>query len=128
MKLLGIDYGNAKIGLAIGDIESGVSTPIGVIKNLGWNNVVDEINKLCEKERIEKIVIGVPVNPGDMESEQIKNIQQFIKLLSEKTGLEVMEEDERFSTKEAQKLIEKGKSKDDDLSAMIILQSYLDKA
>jgi len=47
-------------------------------------------------------------------------------LLSEKTGLEVREQDERFSTQEAQKLIEKGKSKDDDLSAMLILQGYFD--
>ena len=127
MKLLGIDYGNSKIGLAIGDIESGMATPFGVIKNSGWNNAIDEIKKLCEKERIEKIVIGIPVNPDDIESEQIKKIQQFIDLLKEATGLEVSEQDERFSTQEAQKLIEKGKSKDDDLSAMLILQGYIDK-
>ena len=127
MKLLGIDYGDSKIGLALGDIESGLSTPYGVIKNLGWNNTIDEIKDICEKERIEKIVIGMPVNPKAIESKQIKKIQDFISRLSDATGLEVKEQDERFSTQEAQKLIEKGKAKDDDLSAMLILQGYLDK-
>ena len=126
MKFIGIDYGQSKIGLALGDSESGVATPYGVVKNLGWNNAIDQLKGICEKERIEKIVIGIPVNPEEMESDQIKKIRDFISLLSEKTGLEVREQDERFSTQEAQKLIEKGKSKDDDLSAMLILQGYFD--
>jgi len=127
MKLLGIDYGDSKIGLAIADVESGVATPFGVIKNLGWNNSIDEIKNLCEKERIEKIVVGIPVNMQEIESEQIKKIQKFISQLEEKTGLEVEGRDERFSTQEAQKLIQKNKANDDDLSAMLILQGYLDR-
>ena len=127
MKILGLDYGEAKIGLAIGEVVSGVATPFGVIKNLGWNNLADEIKKICEKERIEKIVVGVPVKPQAIESTQIKKVDDFINLLKEKTGLEVHGQDERFSTQEAQKLIAKNRSKDDDLSAMLILQNYLDR-
>ncbi|MDO8669131.1 MAG: Holliday junction resolvase RuvX [Candidatus Buchananbacteria bacterium] len=126
MKLLGIDYGDSKIGLAIGDIESGVATPYGVIKNLGWNNAIHQIKSVCEKERIEKIIVGVPVNPMVIESEQIKKIEDFIFKLRTETGLEIIGQDERFSTQEAQKLIAKRKSKDDDVSAMLILQGYFD--
>lgn len=128
MKLLGLDYGESKIGLAIGDIESGVATPFGVIKNLGTNNAIDEIKKLCDQERIEKIVIGVPVNPNTLDSEPIRRVESFIAKLKDKTGLEVIGRDERFSTQEAQKLISKNKSKDDDISAMLILQNYFDSA
>lgn len=126
MKLLGIDYGDAKIGLAIGDIDSGVATPFGVVKNLGINNALDELKKICDKERIEKIVIGVPVNPNELESEQIRKIENFITRLREKTGLEIVGRDERFSTQEAQKLITKNKAQDDAISAMLILQNYFD--
>lgn len=126
MKLLGLDYGEAKIGLAIGDIESGVATPYGIIRNLGSNNLVSEIKKICDKERIGKIIIGVPVNPTLLDSPQIRKIENFIIQLKEKTGLEVEGRDERFSTQEAQKLITKNKAKDDDVSAMLILQNYFD--
>lgn len=126
MKLLGLDYGDSKIGLAIGDIESGVATPFGIIKNLGFNNVISEIKKICDKEGINKIIIGIPVNPMALESKQIRKIESVINKLKEKTGLEVVGRDERFSTQEAQKLIAKGKSKDDDISAMLILQNYFD--
>lgn len=126
MKLLGIDYGDSKIGLAIADVESGIATPFGVIKNLGWNNALDEIKKVSDRERIEKIVVGVPVNPQALESTQVDKVNKFISKLSVLTGLEVVGQDERFSTQEAQKLIEKGKAHDDDLSAMLILQNYLD--
>jgi len=75
MKFIGIDYGQSKIGLALGDSESGVATPYGVVKNLGWNNAIDQLKGICEKERIEKIVIGIPVNPEEMESDQIKKLE-----------------------------------------------------
>lgn len=126
MKLLGIDYGESKIGLAIGDIESGVATPFGVLKNLGLNNVLDEIKKICQKEGIGKVIVGVPINPLALESAQIRTVENFILQLKEKTGLIVEGKDERFSTQEAQKLIAKNKAQDDDISAMIILQSYFD--
>lgn len=126
MKLLGLDYGEAKIGLAIGDIESGVATPFGVIKNLGINNILGEIKNICDQEKISKIIIGIPVNPILIDSPQIRKIENFIIQLKEKTGLEVEGRDERFSTQEAQKLITKNKAKDDDVSAMLILQNYFD--
>ncbi|MEK7072454.1 MAG: Holliday junction resolvase RuvX, partial [Patescibacteria group bacterium] len=69
MKLIGIDYGDSKVGLAIGDIESGVATPYGIIRNLGLNNVIGEIKKICDRERISKIIIGIPINPMALESE-----------------------------------------------------------
>ena len=126
MKLLGLDYGEAKIGLAIGDIESGVATPYGIIKNLGWNNAISEIKNICDKEGIAKIIIGVPVNPNSLDSEPIRKIENFILQLKEKTGLEVEGKDERFSTQEAQKLIAKNRAHDDDVAAMLILQNYFD--
>jgi putative Holliday junction resolvase len=127
MKLLGIDYGESKIGLAVGEVEAGLATPFGLVKNDNWNQVFDDIKIICQKERIDKIVVGIPVNPLDPHSEQIEKVNKFISQLAEFTGVPVDSIDERFSTQEAQKLIEKKKSKDDELSAMLILQNYIDK-
>lgn len=126
MKILGVDYGEAKIGLALGDVESGVATPFGVLKNLGWNNASDEIKKLCAREGVVKIIVGVPINPQKIDSKDIKTVEDFITLLKKRTGLAVEGRDERFSTQEAQKLLEKNKANDDDISAMLILQGYFD--
>lgn len=127
MKLLGIDYGESKIGLAIGEIASGLATPYDVIKNRNWNQVFDDLKGVCDKERIDKIVVGVPVNHSAETSKQIDKVNKFMSQLSEFSGLPVDGIDERFSTQEAQKLIEKGKAHDDDLAAMLILQNYIDK-
>ena len=112
--------------MAIGDLDSGVATPYGVIKNLGWNNVIHEIKNISDQEGITKIIVGVPVNPASLESEQIRKIENFIWQLKAKTGLEVLGQDERFSTQAAQKLIAKNRAHDDEVSAMLILQNYFD--
>lgn len=127
MKLLGIDYGESKIGLAIGDNESRVAIPFDIIKNQDKRNSIEEIKNVCQKENIKKIIVGLPINPQASSSDQIKKIEDFIFQLANSTGIEVESQDERFSTQEAQKLIEKNKTQDDDISAMLILQSYIDK-
>lgn len=126
MKVLGIDYGQAKIGLSLGDLESGVATPYGIIRNLGLNNLLDEVKNICAKEGIGRVVVGVPVNPNTLTSDAIKTVENFILQLKTKTGLAVIGQDERFSTQAAQKLIAKDRAQDDDIAAMLILQNYFD--
>lgn len=125
---LGIDYGKAKIGLAIADNETGLAFQYGTILN--DNNFHKNLLNIIEKENISIVIIGTP---GYLNQEQEfypgKKLGNFLK---EKLKVKVKYQEEMLSTKEAERnLIEKGmkriKKYDDQEAARIILQSWLDK-
>lgn len=124
MRILGIDFGIAKIGLAIAD--DGLAQPIGVIKN--HRKTLMKIVQLVEQEKIEKIIIGVS------EGKIGQKAKEYGKQLGKITGIEVFFQDETLTTKEAvAKMIEAGRKKkyrqekEDAFAAAIILQAFLDK-
>ncbi|MEK7167754.1 MAG: Holliday junction resolvase RuvX [Patescibacteria group bacterium] len=125
MKYLGIDYGESKVGLSLGDSESGLAFPYKIIKNNGWHNLSQEIAEILEKENIGKIVIGLPLNLYSKRSKQTMAVKKFADDLAEETEKEIALHDERFTSQQAQKM--GSGSRDDDVAAMIMLQSYLDK-
>lgn len=131
MKFLGIDYGEAKVGLAIGDDESHLSLPYRIIKNAGWAKLFEELGGLVKAEAIATVVVGLPINTIGNNSAQTENVRKFAKELQEKLPVAVVFQDEKFSSQEAHKL-GAGSSefrrdkRDDDVAAMIMLQSYLD--
>lgn len=125
MKLLGIDYGDAKVGLAIGDTESGFASPYKILKNTGRNNLLNELNDICQKEKVETIVIGLP--ESEVQSpEQLERVKDFITQLELAVAVPIITQDERFTTLQAQKLSRGSKKHEDDIAAMLILQGYLD--
>ncbi|MFA4872263.1 MAG: Holliday junction resolvase RuvX [Patescibacteria group bacterium] len=125
MKLLGLDYGDSKVGLAIGSTDSKVASPFKILKNVGRNNLFAELKSLCAKEKIEKIIIGMPINKKS--PDQAERVSDFITELKEQLNIEVEIQDEQFTTVQASKLINNSKKNDDDIAAMLILQSYFDK-
>lgn len=125
MKLLGIDYGESKIGLAIGDSESKVATPFSIIKNFGIAGAIEELKSIIKKESIEKIVIGLPINDDtNKNSSQLTAVNNFLDRFKSQINIGIEGFDERFTTQEAQRLV--GSGRDDDIAAMLLLQSYLD--
>ncbi|MFA6228428.1 MAG: Holliday junction resolvase RuvX [Patescibacteria group bacterium] len=124
MKYLGIDYGEAKVGLAMGDDESGMALPLKIIKNSGRQNLLKELAELIIAEDAGRVVVGLPINTRAESSNQTENVRRFSEELADRTQAEIILHDERFSSQEAQKL--RPGAKDDDLAAMIMLQSYLD--
>jgi len=124
-RVLGIDYGLRKIGLALTDGE--LAEPLMVIGNKK-EKVLHNLQVICQKEAIEKIVIGLP------ESGLVKEIQKFGSNLAKITGLAVFYQDENLTTQDAiARMIAAGKSrkarkKDEDaVAAALILQSWLDQ-
>ena len=124
---LGIDWGEAKIGLAIADEETRMAFCYDTLRR--EKNPLEKIIEIIKKENIKTVVIGVPshinreetVYAGEKLGDRIKN----------EAGVEVFYQDEMFTTKMAQaNLIEKGVTRtgrfDDQEAARIILQSYLD--
>lgn len=125
MKYLGIDYGESKVGLAIGDDESRLALPYKILKNTGWEKLFVDLDDVIRNENIEAIVVGLPLNIKAEASQQTENTKRFFERLKELHPDLVIEfHDERFSSQEAQKL-RPGKQ-DDDIASMLMLQNYLD--
>jgi putative holliday junction resolvase len=131
---LGIDFGKAKIGLAVADSETRIAFSYGVLKN--DKDLMKNLENIIEKEGIGKIIVGgqMEVRPpeGGRTSKLIGGIEKFAESILNKFNIPVEYQNEMFSTKQAERnLIEKGAKKikrfDDQEAARIILQSWLDK-
>ncbi len=130
MRLLGIDYGKRKIGLAFGDTETKIAVPLEVIWKQG-DEAIRDIVSILKKEDMEGIVIGIPSAVGSHPNEkQIAIVRAFVDKLKKQTDLPIEEEDESFTTAESRRLMheEGAEAEEDALAAMIILQSYLNRA
>jgi len=127
MKILGIDYGKAKVGLALADDNVKLAYPLSVLRFKERSDLEEKIKAVVEKEEIEKVVIGL--------SEGVfrREIEGFGAALKKKLNIPVVFWDETLTTKEAQTLsIEAGikrkkrKALEDAYAASIILESYLE--
>ncbi|PIP27809.1 MAG: Holliday junction resolvase RuvX [Candidatus Moranbacteria bacterium CG23_combo_of_CG06-09_8_20_14_all_35_22] len=127
---LGIDFGQAKVGLALADEETKIAFVYTTLKN--DKNFLENMIKIIEKENVSKIIIGIPSYNNQKEAVyEGKKLGELIKKVLPE--IEIEYQNEMFSTKMAQaNLLEKGMKNvgkfDDSESAKIILQSWLDKA
>ena len=127
MKLLGIDYGLKKVGLAIGDADSATAVPWGLIP--GGEDLVLRLCSLIKEERIDQLVVGLPI-PTDSQQgvSQLDKTVLFARALEAQSALPVIFINEQFSSAEAKRIQSELGSKvsEDALAAMIILQAFLD--
>ncbi len=130
MRILGIDYGASRVGLALGDTETKIATPWSVVPNEGARALLSRIHDVVTREEVSKIVVGVPRSLRERKnaSQQAQDIEAFVEELKQ-LGVPVNTEDEVMSSalaaRQAQEMGEKGKR--DDLAAAVILQSWLDR-
>ncbi len=125
MNILALDYGKKRIGLAWCQESLGVVLPYGVIGNQESGIMNQELEKLIKDEKIDKLVIGLPVDIETRgENANTKKIRAWGEALKKTTGLPVDFIDESFTTHEAKEM--GGEASLDEKSAMLILQEYLD--
>lgn len=122
MKILGIDYGSKRIGLAVSDEKGILARPLLTLKNSQL--VISQIKEICQKEDVEKVIVGLPIRLKGGESLQTKEVKDFAKKLGQLLDLLIIFESEIFTTKIAKEVSRK---KVDQRAAQIILQSFLDK-
>ncbi|KKS80998.1 MAG: hypothetical protein UV56_C0002G0003 [Candidatus Woesebacteria bacterium GW2011_GWC1_43_10b] len=122
---MGIDYGRKKVGLAMS--TEGMATPLSVLKYEDQDKLLIELEKVVDREKVERVVIGV--SEGQMARESL----DFAKMVEEKLQLVVDVEDETLTSRDAQRLsIEAGikrkkrRNMEDAYSAALMLQKYLD--
>lgn len=124
MKYLGIDYGDKKVGVAIGDDQVKIASPFSVLVN--DEQLMSNLTSIIETEQIGSLVVGLPLGLAGQQSAQYKKVRKFITKLVDEISIPIIEEDEKLTSAYA-KTLGSGKI-DDDVAAMIILQSYFDKS
>ncbi len=129
MRILGIDYGMKKIGLAFGDSEARVAVPLDVVANAG-EQTLRVFSERVKKEDIDVIVVGVPLSTGGHHGpEQLERTRGFINELVQVVHVPVIEVDESYTTSESIRLQreEGSTAQEDALAAMLIVQAYIDQ-
>ena len=116
MKYLGLDHGNKRIGIAVSDEGGTFAFPRVVLQNT--DNIFEEIKKICDEEKIEKIVLGLPISFSGQHSNQTEEVKKFADALKRFIDIPLIYENEIFTSKMTQ---------DDAGAAALILQSYLDR-
>ena len=131
-RILGLDVGDVRIGVAVSDEGQFIATPHSVYTRVGWGPDVKHIQKLYEETRAVLIVSGLPRNMDGSIGFQAEKVMAFMEKVKQ-AGLPVVFQDERLSTVSAhQELIEGGMRRDqrkgtvDKVAAAVILQAYLD--
>jgi putative Holliday junction resolvase len=124
MKYLGVDFGGKRVGIAVSDDTGKLAFPFCVINN--DKNLLTEIKKMIDKEKVNQIVIGESKDFKNKPNEIMWKIEKFKKELTEKFGIKVFFEPE-FMTSVQAKQIQGENEMHDASAAAIILQSYLDK-
>ncbi len=131
-RYIGIDYGTSKIGIALSDPLKIIAREHVVIWQKETPNVIDEIEQICKKNRVELIVLGMPFSLDGQKNAQAQIVEDFSKEL-ESLNLPIKHVDETYSTKRAEELMREQKKSDEEIklysdavAARIILQDYLD--
>ena len=133
MRILGIDYGKSKLGLAITDPTNTISQPFSVIPA---KDAISKIENIAKEYSVELFVVGLPILESGEEGKMAEEVRKFAKALAEATGKKVILWDERYSSHEAEKILKeaglswrkyKKRKLVDKLSAALILESFLEK-
>ena len=133
MRVLGLDYGSRRIGVAVCDELGMTAQGVGTVVRKNRDADLGAIAAFVERFDVERIVVGYPVRLDGSEGIQCEKVNRFIRRLQTRFTIPIIRRDETLSTKEAEELLretgvrrEKKRGIVDRLAASIILQGYLD--
>lgn len=132
MRIMGIDYGDARTGLAVSDAMNLLVGEAWTVNQWDANALADEIVKLAESRGIERLVLGLPKNMDGTEGARAEKCREFAALLGSKTDIPIIMWDERRSSIEAHAILHANGKKEkkhrktvDAVAASLILEGYL---
>jgi putative Holliday junction resolvase len=120
VKVLALDYGRARTGVAVSDPTGTIARPVGVVQ--GGN--IARIVELIREHEVERVVVGLPLTLRGELGEQARETQSFIDALASASGIEIVLFDERFTTNLAEQMAS-ASADEDALAAAHLLSSYL---
>lgn len=132
-RILAIDYGSVRIGLALSDPLKIIAKPYKVITNNG-NATLAEIKDIVRQEAVAKIILGLPLDKDGSDSAKTREVRDFAELLRAEVDVPVILWDERYTSAKANSWLKemkidykKSKTVIDKIAAAIILKDYLDE-
>ena len=131
-KIMGIDYGDARTGVAISDLLCSIVGSTAVVPSRNREKAIADIVRMAKENQVGEIVVGLPKNMDGTEGARAQLCREFARLLEETTGLPVAMWDERRTTVEAHNILsahnyhgKKRKDTVDAVAASLILEGYL---
>ncbi len=132
MRVLALDLGERRIGLALSDPTGTIAQGLDVIDRKTRANVLAEIRRRVEALGVERIVVGLPLRMDGTEGAEAEKVRRFVARLQARVGIRVDVQDERLSSAEAEQLMIAGNASRarrrrsrDAVAAALILQTYL---
>ena len=132
MRIMAIDYGDARIGLAVSDLTGLISGEAWTMQEWNMERAAQRIGEEAKGRGVDTLVLGLPKNMDGTEGVRAEKSREFAKLLTDQTGLPVVLWDERRSSIEAHAILHAGGKREkqhrktvDAVAASLILESYL---
>lgn len=125
MRLLGIDVGARRTGVALSDPLGIICSPLEVIEEADRDSVIDRIVELAQLHEVEQLVVGLPRPLSGGTNSQIEQVLEFVAALEVRSQMRVKTWDERFTSKLAGEP-QRAAGARDSVAACYILQNYLD--
>ena len=149
-KILAVDYGRTKIGLAMADIEARIAAPFATMARINRNEDMRRLRELVRDEKVKEIVMGLPLRLDGTQGDMAEEVTSFAKRVRKQVGVPVELVDERLTSWEAERILEEelgrrlthqethlgrkktGRAADtkytvDAVAAMVILREYLSR-
>ena len=133
MRILALDVGEKRIGVALSDPTGLLATPLTTIERKGQDSDIDAALRLATEHEVGEIVVGLPLSMSGRRGPQAGRVDAFVRALAERTDIPLKSVDERLSSVQAERMLResgvepsKNKSRIDSAAAAVVLQSYLD--
>lgn len=134
MRVLALDAGEKRIGVAVSDPLGIIAQGVTVIARRDPETDLNEIKRIVEEYKADSVVIGMPVNMDGTKGKSAEKVNEFVERLKGRLSIPVYTYDERLSTKESEKFLisadvsrKKRKQVIDKMAAQLILESYLER-
>jgi putative holliday junction resolvase len=124
VKVLALDYGRARTGVAVSDPTGTIARPLCVIERAGSDEGLERVARLIADEEAERVVVGLPLTLQGSRGEQAQETEAFVQALRSRTDVPIDTFDERFTTDLAEQ-VEVAKAAEDARAAAHLLSSYL---
>jgi len=135
MRVLALDHGTKRIGIALSDELKMIATPLEFVLAEPFTDFVKRLKEIIREKEVELILIGMPRNMDGSYGPAALKVQEFIAVLKDLVAIPIKTWDERLTSAQAQRFLIQGgvrrqerKEKVDKMAASILLQSYLDSA
>lgn len=132
MRIMGVDYGDARTGIAVSDLLCSIVGTTTVIHSRNTDKTIEEILRIAQQSEVGEIVVGLPKNMDGSEGVRAELCRELARRLEEESGLPVKLWDERRTTVEAHNILsqhnyhgKKRKNTVDAVAASLILEGYL---